>query len=468
MNSCGYVTFCSIDCVYIIENDGIRLIPTQKESVRELNSHFDDQDFLFHFSSMEYKNCVSHIDRVEMNAGGAIRLIPSYYLKLHNNNPISSMQIIGPSIDEVFHPAGYYHSKHELGTKNDTDLTRDLEIADHWNITIGEEKVDVSSQYGGILHHGIASDMMLHPQLFLSFRPTTDYQFLFKIYTVIIRFMQLLQYNSNCGNWKVYLRGSEPNYNSGYLFDWAFIEEKRSFFNEVQYRYLKAYILNLLQFSADNTNISLDFLPNADYRWNRTDYTPQILTSLFAAFESEYKANIKEYETEPVEDYSNLKKEIVRKIQECATSSKTDSEKEFLSKAGNAILNLGNQAGQTKKVKNVLHVLNNALQSSAEHLFIRGKIGTKSGFSSEEINRISKELVGLRALVSHEYSLSAFDDLQAEYIHFLEILVHAQMLKRAGIDDAGIELIIGIVFHCNFKYMEFLQKGNTKGEEPAT
>lgn len=303
---------------------------------------------------------------------------------------------------------------------------------------------------------------MLHPQLFLSFQPTNDYQFLFRVYTVIIRFMQLLQYNSNCGNCKVHLCGNNPENNYGYLFDWAFIGETRSFYNEVQYRYLKAYIGNILQFSADNTNISLDFLPNADYRWNRTDYTPQILTSLFAAFESEYKANKNVYETEPVEDYSNLKKEIVQKIQECATSSKSDSEKEFLSRTRNTILNLGNQAGQTKKVKNVLHVLHNALHSSAELLFIRGKIGTKNGFSEEEINRISKELVGLRALVSHEYSLSAFDDLQAEYIHFLEILVHAQMLKRAGISDAGIESIIGIVFHCNYKYMDDLQKSIQK------
>ena len=49
-------------------------------------------------------------------------------------------------------------------------------------------------------------------------------------------------------------------------------------------------------YTIDNTGIRL--IPtqeenirklNADYRWNRTDYTPQILTSLFAAFESEYK-----------------------------------------------------------------------------------------------------------------------------------------------------------------------------------
>lgn len=461
----GYVTFHDVDCVYTIDIDGIRLVPVQEENIRKLNTHFDDQNFLFYYTDRIEKNCIAHIDRVEMSADYSIHLIPKYILRLFNDNPISSMQITGPSIDEVFHPAGYYYTKHEAGEKNGTDLTREIEIADQWKISIGDKVVEISLQYGGILHRGIASDMMLHPKLFVTFPPTTDCQFLFKIYSVIIRFMQLLQYNSNCGKCKVYLRGNDPEYNSGYLFDWAFINEKRSFYNEVKYRYLQPYIGNILQFSADNTNISLDFLPNADYRWNRTDYSPQVLTSLFAAFESEYKANIRSYETEPAEDFSSLKKEIVQKIKECASSSMTDSEKEFLSRAENTIQNLGNQAGQSKKVKNVLRVLNNAFHSSAEHLFVRGKIGTKNGFNEEEINRISKELVGLRALVSHEYSLSAFDDLQAEYIHFLEILVHAQMLKRAGIDDSGIELIIGIVFHCNFIYMENLQKEIQKEEK---
>ncbi len=44
-------------------------------------------------------------------------------------------------------------------------------------------------------------------------------------------------------------------------------------------------------------------------------------------------------------------------------------------------------------------------------------------------------------------------DEQTEYIHFLEVLIYVQMLKRAKIDDDGIELLIGLVFGCNSTYL---------------
>ena len=122
-------------------------------------------------------------------------------------------------------------------------------------------------------------------------------------------------------------------------------------------------------------------------------------------------------------------------------------------------------------MKNVINELNPVLNKCAEHLFIRSRIGSKDGFSSKEIKQIVVKIVGMRALVSHAYTLEKFDDIQAEYIHFLEILVHAQMLKRAGIDDDGIVLIIGILFHCNFAYMDLLSKsvyGDTSSQKAIT
>ena len=465
MYSCGYVLFDGIDCVYTEDKDGIRLIPTKEESIRKLNAHYDDQNFTFHYVDGVEKNCIAQIDRIEMNAGRSIRLIPNYVIKLSNANPISSMRITGASIDEIFHPAGYFYTKHEAGLENKVDLAYGIEVADKWGITVDGETVEVSLLYGGILHRGIASDMMLHPQLHVTFQPTTDSKFLFKVYSTITRFLQLTQYNCNFGECKVYLRGTELDFNSGYLFDWAHIGANRLFYNEIAYRYIKPYIGSLLQFSADNICISFDFLPNAEYRWKRTDYTPQILTALFAAFESEYKANKHIYETGPTEDYETIKQDVIQKIHECSSSNLTDAERQFLLQAKSSIQRLGTQTGQVKKVKNVLQALDPALKTSAIHLFPRQRLGNEHGFTEAEISKIAKEIVGLRALVSHDYSLSSFTDIQAEYVHFLEILVHAQMLKRAGIDDTGIEQIIGILFHCNFKYMDNLLNKNQADKE---
>ena len=40
--------------------------------------------------------------------------------------------------------------------------------------------------------------------------------------------------------------------------------------------------------------------------------------------------------------------------------------------------------------------------------------------------------------------------MDARRISFLEILTHAMMLKRLGLDDPDIERIIGVVFSCNY------------------
>ena len=177
------------------------------------------------------------------------------------------------------------------------------------------------------------------------------------------------------------------------------------------------------------------------------------------------KANANEYETEAKEDLLDIKEEVVRRLRECKSSSLTDAEKWFLAQAKSRIQDIGNQVGQTQKVKNALGALDPVLRSSAQYLFIRNKIGSKDGFSEKEISTIANCLVGLRAQVSHEYTLSSFDDLQAEFVRFLEILVHTQMLKRAGVDNYGIELIIGIVFHCNNRMMENILEMNKMNEK---
>lgn len=54
----------------------------------------------------------------------------------------------------------------------------------------------------------------------------------------------------------------------------------------------------------------------------------------------------------------------------------------------------------------------------------------------------------------HDGEKSTFSDDEAPYVHFLEILVYSMILKRAGIPDERIELIIGVIFHCNYVAME--------------
>lgn len=463
MISTGYANFCDIDCIYFIDKRRIRLIPTKEEAFPELNRHFDKHDFFFTFEKTNEKN-VAYIDRVQTELGESLDLYPKYILHTFGTGPISTMEITGPAIDEVFHPASYYYIKAKTENENEIDLTHEIEEADKWQISINSIPVTVTLQYGGILRRGLASDMMLHPQIVATFSPTEDSQFLYEVYLTITRFLELTQYNRNFGECAVRVHGNEP-FNSGYLYDWKMVGVRRSFFSESEYRYIKPYIGQMLQFSANNTKISLDFLPDATYRWNRTDYSPQIYAALFAAFESEYKANEKAYEPKEHENLDVIKSFLIQKIHECKSKDLTSNERNFVSQAEDKIRQIGNQTGQARKIKNVISALGPALRSSADHLFIRGKLGNKDGFSSSEINTIAQKMVDLRSQIAHEYTLTAFDDFQAEYVRFLEVLVHAQMLKRAGIDDTGIELLIDLVFHCNFTHMGHLVSKNEVADD---
>lgn len=453
MRSEGYAEFDGVKCIYLSEKNSIKLIPCNKNNLKKLYTHHNDHDFLFGFSEDVYANCIAYIDHIQMHGRFSIDLSWKFLFKLANANPITEMHITGEAIDEMFHPASYFYEKHMKGIANDTDLVYENEIADDWQITIEDSEVNIILQYGSILGKGIASDMMLHPQLIVRFEPVTDISRIYRIYSVVERFLRIIQFNSSIGRLKVELHGRKDNlFNFGRLYVPEFFGEKKANINKLEYVYLESYIQQLLQFSADNSNMSLDFLPDTEFRWLSKEYTPQIITRLFAAFESEYKANSAIYE-KVKEDTTKIKDVVLCKIQECYGECISSAEKAYLEAVKLQILNFGNQPGQRRKIKNVLSVVGEPLKTSIGNLLMHQDIKLESGYSNKAINTIAECIVGLRSQASHDNSLMVLGDEQTEYIHFLEVLIYVQMLKRAKIDDDGIELLIGLLFGCNSTYL---------------
>jgi len=68
--------------------------------------------------------------------------------------------------------------------------------------------------------------------------------------------------------------------------------------------------------------------------------------------------------------------------------------------------------------------------------------------------KISKTIMRFRGKVIHDGEKNTFSDDETPYVRFLEILVYSMILKRVGIPDKEIELIIGVIFHCNYVAME--------------
>lgn len=74
----------------------------------------------------------------------------------------------------------------------------------------------------------------------------------------------------------------------------------------------------------------------------------------------------------------------------------------------------------------------------------------QGALTSGQINKIAGEIAALRGTVVHGDFTGEFSDVQGQMLRFFEVLIYAQMLKRAQIEDDGIELIIGAIFHCNY------------------
>ena len=76
--------------------------------------------------------------------------------------------------------------------------------------------------------------------------------------------------------------------------------------------------------------------------------------------------------------------------------------------------------------------------------------------TSRNLDEVVEFLVGQRGAIAHGRFSGVFSDIDAQKIHFLEILTYAQLLKRVGLNDEEIERVIGIVFGCN--YVVFREK----------
>lgn len=210
-----------------------------------------------------------------------------------------------------------------------------------------------------------------------------------------------------------------------------------------------------MQFSSDNLSLSLTHLPCSTMRFSEDDYNSAILVSLFGAFENEYKLSKNIYGKADISKIQSIKSELASKIQDLHSNRKlTREEKQFINMAKSRINNIGVEYGQTKKIQIVYETLIQAFQSSIDGIFYYFDKNTQKNILKGKLNRISSDLADLRAKAAHGEILEKYSPIQAQEIRFLEILVYAQMLKRAGFDDSSIELMIGVVFMCNFKCQE--------------
>lgn len=450
MKGMGYTKFKDIDCIFYEEKDAIRLIPSIQTN--NIVKYIFDRDFVFTYNR-SVRKCIAFIKKIEMTFDNhSIRLVPKYIFEsIGEIGTIHGFKIIGDALDDIFHPANYFLLKRKNGEEIG-NLVYGRENVDVWKIKFEDVNLTVSLTYGEILKKGISSDLMLHPTLNVNFcKNTNDLDFIYRAYKLVVKFLQLIRYDLDIGWYSMSLI-DENGYECGKLYDADNVSTKKYVGHqmELSYKKYKPYIGRLLQFVANNQNISLNHFPHSTVRIDEDDYDPMTFISIFGAFEDECRANKDIYIKTDINSIKHIRKKLLNEVNKFMSIAQTEDEKKYIEKAISRIGTTGTSVGIKNKIVNSYNVLLPAIESSVPNIFYLKNDESKKNFS---INKIADNLSDLRGVIAHGDFNGKFTEAQSQQIYFLEIMVYAQMLKRAELHDTEIELILGIVFNCNFQYI---------------
>ena len=459
----GELSIWGVACIFIEEEGIITLIPKNKDDARLLFKHQFDEAFEFSYYSNFRKN-IAYIRSVKTDFNHNVQLITSYIIRvLDESSDISEITLTGDAIDCFFNPAFFFYDKQQAGEEISINLAYQSIVANEWEIFIEGTETTISLSYGKILIRGIGSDLQLHPCLTASFPPTRDITFIIKVYQCITRFLRIVLYNYSCGSLKTQIFTCEKDGKSfnGFLKDYSV--KKDSFKQsspEANYRKLKPFIQQCLQFAADNPVYSFVHYPGYGLRQTHYDCNTIDCINIFSAFESECHANKETFERADASNIESIKSQVITCVEDLNSRDISTEEHNFLKQSKERISQIGTQFGQSKKITNAYQQLCNALESSTAHLLYRTYPQQQGVLDEKRIKRVADRLTGLRASIVHGDFSGELTPQDVQLFRFLEVLTYCMLLRRIGLKDSEIEVFIGAVFMCNDTVYSYLKTDN--------
>ena len=445
--------FHDVDSILVEDNNSMFILPKTKSDISRLRPYFFDRDFLLNYDNGFKMKSFAFIERMELINLSQIQLYPQFIVHDSHKSKYTHFEITGDAIDDFFSPSKYFFKLAKTEVKSDFECLYHSVYVEEWIIKFEGHRVKVSLSFGDILRRGIASDLKLHSRLTVRFSRSGDVQFIYRLYSLIIRFLKIIRFEVNCGSFSVELYDgvNENRSYNGWLHDYSLQNVKfhRSL-NDIDYMCYRPYVQRFLQCAADNPDYSFNHYPSDGARFLGRDYSSLDFISIFSAFEKECSANPKLFEKNDTSDMDCVREKLLSLIDGNDSLVRNDNEKAFVYQAKDRIKQLGTQYGQKQKIVNAYQVMKKSLDNSIEYIFILPEFRRRGHLADEDINTIAKTLSEQRGKIAHGSDFYGFSDMDARRIKFLEILTYAMMLKRLGLDDPDIERIIGVVFSCNY------------------
>lgn len=441
----GYLIFEGIECVYSKLDDCIIVIPKNQEDIRKLHQNCTKTNFVLEYEHFIYKKSFVYIEKIIPRLDNTFCFLTKYTVTLISDYEINGFIMEGDDIDVFFSPTSYFFHKKRSGKAFSTELLYDKEEVNNFKFNYNGINISVSLYYGEMLNEGIRSDLMLHPKLDVKFEKTKDINFIFGVYSTIIKFLQIVRYQKNYNLKPVVIYGPTEKVEKSHLGEMYSKPYNVRYYRKIsssEYIYFEPFISQLLQLVSDDIGFSIRHLPSEEDDLFKYDVIRYL--SVFSAFEYECNKNADVYLNISDEPVKIIKKDLQRKIGEMKINASNSIEKNFLSNAHDRIAQLGTQYGQERKITNAYNKLEGIIKDSMRFLFPRGYT----------IKEVASNLTKLRAKIAHDNLYRDLTEDEFRNIRFMDVICYILLLKRAGVDDCNIEIIIGAVFQCNFKYME--------------
>lgn len=442
MDKVGYINYWGHDFIVIDKHECIYLIPRNNDNtIQEVRGHLFDRDFIFAYEINSHFNSIAYIERVQLQSTNIIALYPKYCFQGICHNKYSYLEISGDVIDDFFNPVRYVFKNPDY-ENNYNSITQ--EVAEEWVIDFEGAAISVELFFQKPLKHGLLGDQKIHPILRVRVPETSDFQYIYKIYSIVVRFMKLVRYDRECGKLTVALY-TKRNQQCGRLLDYTTTDlsfHKRDM--DVNSVVFQPYIGRFLQFAANMPEYSFAHYPSKNIRFCGADYQFFDCVGLFPAFEAEYKANKDVYGRIDLTPIQDIRIKVKNRIEELADEAMNPDEIAYMRKIQSSVSQVYTQLSLKQKIIKAYESLEDIMFDNVPAIFFRTiKYSDRSKYN---INKISSKISDLRNKYSHGDTIASLDDEDSEYIRFLEILIYSMLLKRMEFLDEEISDIVRSIF----------------------
>jgi len=438
----GYLEFFGTKCIYIQDEMDYILMPVNEGD--NIQRYFLNENYLLPFSDRIYKHSVASVKKQIGSGLSHVCLEMNYIYKGISDDAIDGFIMRGNEIDEFFSPLDYYYRQKRKNEYQPKDLLYGQDIIKRYIFMCSGEKINVELVYGNLLIEGIRTDLTMHPQLVVKFDSAKDTDFVYRISSVIIRFLQFVHRKTsyNINSFELFRMTENGISNVGYMFSSLYNKDFRANSKiEASFILYGDKLSNILSIIADEDSFPISHL--SKHAGQSYEYSPERLGAISAAFEYEYDKN-PDYPHTSEFDCSEVKKAILDYIDQLECE---DAEiKKFKDQAHDNISRIGTQPGLKAKILNAYSINAGALSSSLQLLL--GRLKT--------VDQAASIFPKLRGKVLHRETGYVFNDEEIECIRFVEILQYVMLLKRAEYSDKEIEVILGAQYYCNDVYMKQL------------